>query len=486
MKHTNKIIALVLALMMVLSLATTASAAAMEGELDGGSITITSAVEGATYKAYQILYLESYDADHNAYSYKANSDWAEWLKAQTTFVSVDDDGYVTWVEGASAADFAAAAQTQLAGKTAAGSDTADASGAEITGLKLGYYLVDTNIGALCSLDTTNPNAEVEEKNEVPDIDKEVKEDSNDAWGKVNDADAGQIVEYRATVTVQKGAENYIVHDRMDEALDFVRISSVTVNGQEVADANYDVDYNVSHAEGHKHAGKTCTFDIAFDNDYIADLAAGTQIVILYEGKLNEKALVKTGIPNEIDMQFGDENDSEWTPTIVTKTYTWDLKVIKVDGKDKVTRLAGATFKLTADEAGETPIRFHDMGDNKYRVCADTACAEEHVTEFTTTEAGEIYIECLDADIYYLHEVNAPTGYNKLADPIEVEIKANVVTGETVTMSYSTVEKTIENNAGVELPDTGGIGTTIFYALGGILVVAAVVLLVTKKRMASGK
>jgi len=165
MKNMRKLFAMVLAIIMVMSLATTAFAT-MEGELTGGSITINDAVSGQTYKAYQILYLESYNAAAGTYAYKANSAWAEWL-ATCGYVSIDEQGYVTWVQGKSAADFAKAVQTQLAGKTADKTAVAADGKATLTGLNLGYYLVDTTLGTLCSLDTTNPSVEMEEKNEAP-------------------------------------------------------------------------------------------------------------------------------------------------------------------------------------------------------------------------------------------------------------------------------------------------------------------------------
>ena len=100
----------------------------------------------------------------------------------------------------------------------------------------------------------------------------------------------------------------------------------------------------------------------------------------------------------------------------------------------------------------------------------------------------IAVEGLDADTYYLEETKAPGGYNKLAGPVEVEI-SHTVTDEGVHMTHTlkqdttNVEKVeIENKSGTELPETGGIGTTIFYVLGSILVIGAVVLLITKKRM----
>ena len=238
MKLSRKILSLVLvlALAMVMGLATTAFAdEKSEGTTTNGSITITNALSGETYNAYQILYLESYNAEKKIYAYKANSAWEEWLRTQTTYVSFDSQGYVTWVEGASAADFAKAAKGQLSGKTVAGSVTPTADGsATISNLELGYYLVDSTVGALCELNTTKPSVEIADKNERPTIEKKVQEDSDEKWGDVNDADIGQTVNFKSTVSAKPGAQNYVVHDKMDAALKFDSVTSITAGDTTLA------------------------------------------------------------------------------------------------------------------------------------------------------------------------------------------------------------------------------------------------------------
>ena len=477
MKTTRKLLAMVLAVMMVMSLATTAFAA-MEGELTGGSITIENAQPNQTYSAYQILYLESFDADAGKYAYKANSAWAEWLK-DSGYVNIDDQGYVTWIEGKSASDFAKAAQAQLAGKPADASvdsvTVENVTTAKLVDLKLGYYLVDTTLGTLCSLDTTNPAVVMQEKNEAPTITKEVQEDSTEKWGETNDADVNQVVNFKATITVQKGAENYILHDNMSEGLTYTGVTAVKAGDDDVAAAKYTVT-----APG----ACDCTFEVAFTNEYIASLEAGTEIVVYYSAVLNEDAVVGLpGNPNEVYLQYGDENKPSYTPKDETITYTWDMNVIKYtkNGEAEVL-LAGATFKLSMDAAGENVLKFHALGDNKYEFCADAACDKDHVTEITTDTTGAFYIEGLDADTYYLTETKAPAGYNKLAGPVEVIVVGATVNEETNALEYTTLESKVLNQSGTELPSTGGMGTTLFYILGSVMVLGAVILLVTKRRM----
>ena len=207
MKHARKLASLLLALVMVFALATTAFAT---GET--GSITINDAVVGQTYTIYQILDLESYNASANAYAYKATTAWNGFINSNAikgTYVEVDAQGYVTWKDSADAAAFAKLAQKYAKDKSIAnqGTVTATTTTVSFTGLDLGYYLVDTTLGTLCSLDTTNPDVVMEEKNEVPTNVKTVEEDSTGNYGEKNDADIGQTVNFKSTITAQPGAEN---------------------------------------------------------------------------------------------------------------------------------------------------------------------------------------------------------------------------------------------------------------------------------------
>ena len=484
MKNTKKLASLLLVLVMALALTVPAFA---EGET--GSITINDAVPGQTYKAYQILYLESYNETAKAYAYKANSAWETWLKTQTAYVSFDDQGYVTWVENADAAAFAKAAQVEAAKMTADATATAPAadegkthSTVTFSDLKLGYYLVDTTLGTLCSLDTTNPSVVMEEKNEVPANVKTVQEDSNDAWGATNDADIGQTVNFKSTITAQAGAENYVFHDKMSTGLTYGRVTGITLNGTAVDASNYTVTAPAADGD---------TFDVTFTQTFCDTLKANDKIVISYTATLNENAKVGTeGNPNTSKLSYGDKGDASHTPSGTTPpskttTYTWDVDVLKYANGNETKVLKDAEFVLLNNE--KTKVATVVNGKINGWVAVPAAAADGTVawlanTVLTTDANGKIEIDGLDADTYYLREVKAPAGYNKLKDDIQV-----VITGATTVdgkLTYTTVLAKINNNSGTELPSTGGIGTTIFYVLGSVLVLGAVVLLVTKKRMSN--
>ena len=479
MKLSRKILSLVLALAMVMGLATTAFAEEGGETTTSGSITITNALKGETYNAYQILYLESYDAENNIYAYKANPAWKEWLETQEEYVSVDAQGYVTWVKDAKAADFAKAAKGQLSGKTVAGSVTPTADGsATISNLKLGYYLVDSTVGALCELNTTNPSVEITDKNTKPTIEKKVQEDSDESWGDVNDADIGQTVNFKSTISAKPGARNYLVHDKMDSHLKFDSVTSITAGDTTLAAGE---DYTVVTTG----LNDGCTFHIVFTQTYLDSITADTNIVINYTAKLTSNAVAGTGYVNETWLDYGDKQHTEHD---TTTTYTWKLPIYKyhMDGEAKKA-LAGAEFILY--KGSEENRDYAKVTEGKL-----TGWTKEkaEATKLVSGDDGMIAVEGLDADTYYLEETKAPGGYNKLAGPVKVEISHTVsVEGADMTHTLKqdatdVAEVGIENKSGTELPSTGGIGTTIFYVLGSILVIGAVVLLIAKKRMSASE
>ena len=399
-------------------------------------------------------------------------------------MEVDAQGYVTWVEGADAAAFAKAAQKYAKDSSIAnqGSVTATTTTVSFTGLKLGYYLVDTTLGTLCSLDTTNPSVTMNEKNEVPTNEKEVEEDSKvgsgNAWGSTIDAESGQTVNFKSTITAQAGAENYVFHDTMSAGLTYTGVTGITLNGTTVDASNYTVTAPAADGD---------TFDVTFTQAFCDTLKANDQIVISYTATLNENAKVGLeGNPNESKLSYGDKGDASHTPSGTTPpsktvTYTWDVDVFKytMDGETEKA-LADAKFTLSKNADGSNPIALVSKGNNVYRV-AKTG-ETDTVTEITTDATGKFTIKGLDADTYYLTETAAPAGYNKLAGPVTIVIGENGVVNGTTEAPQGVDEVKVLNQSGAELPSTGGIGTTIFYVLGGVLVVGAAVLLVTKKRM----
>lgn len=484
MRHLKKFIGAVVAALMVFAMTVTPAFAAKGTNDDSGTITINDAEPGHTYNAYQILVLESYDAEAGAYSYKANSGWDEWLKTQGTYVSIDDQGYVTWVNGADVAAFAKAAlaHAEEAKILPDATETAESETVQFSGLNLGYYLVDTTVGTLCSLNTTAPDATMEEKNEVPPVKKEVQEDNGGAWGDKNTAEIGDTVNFRSTIEAKPGAEAYILHDVMSNGLT-LNPESITVSEPaglvKGADANSG-DYHVVTT------GLTddCTFEVVFHQSYLDTITTDTDIIVTYSAVVNENAVVSPSPnPNETKLEFGNAADEEdrFTPPSKTETYTYKVDVVKTDGSDKV--LDGAEFKLYDSKTGGNEISLVKVSDGVYRLAKDG----ETGVEYITTVNGQLEIKGLDANTtYWLEETKAPEGYNKLSERVEIPVKEANIDATVNGGIWQGGGIHVVNKAGSLLPTTGGMGTTIFYVAGGAIVIAVAATLVYRKRMESNQ
>ena len=469
MKHVRVLSRFLLALVMVCVL-TVPAFADQEGVLTGGSITIRNAVPQQVYSAYQILYLESYNKDAGAYAYKANSLWEDWLKTQTSYVHFDDQGYVTWVEGADPAAFAKAAQAAASGKTADATAVASNSTVSFTGLKLGYYLIDTTLGTLCSLDTTNPDMEITEKNAAPENCKTVLEDSTNTYGEKNDADIGQSITFQSTITAQKGAENYVFHDAMSQGLTYTGITGISLNSTAVDSSLYTISAPADDGD---------TFDIVFSQAFCDGLNTGDQIIITYTATVNSSAVIAgDGNPNTSKVSYGDSSNTKFTPDSQTRTYTWDLDILKYANGDETALLKDAEFVLLNSDRTQAAIITGGKLTG-WTAVPDSNSVWPDGTVLVTDDQGRIEIDGLDADTYYLREIKAPDGYNKLKDDQQIIITGAVETDSGWT--YTTILTKINNQSGTELPSTGGMGTTVFYTLGSVLAIGAAAALAVKKR-----
>ncbi len=270
----------------------------------------------------------------------------------------------------------------------------------------------------------------------------------------------------------------------------------------------------------------CTFHVIFDQKWLDGIKANRVIKITYSAVINENAIVidpVTGEP-EIDpltnagrLRYG-RDGSHFTEWDYTQTYVWEFNVLKFDAGDESIVLEGAEFILYKEVGKDTdgnpinsyaiftPVYETDASGNAttvvdYYVFNNWTDDETEATDLVTGADGKIQILGLDADkagtTYYLLETKAPAGYNLLTTPVEVVLTAKEGTGSTgdvvvpleCTVSVDTIEmvdKTVKvaNKQGLELPETGGMGTTMFYWVGGLLTLAAAVLLITRRRLAA--
>ncbi len=496
MKHTRQFFALILALVLTLGLCATAFA----DEAKPGSITISNPAQGKTYEVFKLLDVVEDESDlaNNGFIYKLTADaWADFI---TNVKDGSDNNYFNLFENGGTkyvlanenlkhgiADFAAKAKAYAETNKLAPIKTAkaEAEGAlEISGLDLGYYLVRSDLGILCSLDTTAPNAEVKEKNEATVIVKNVE----DTTKKQNVAEIGTYVKFTIQITVKdKAPVNYKLVDEMTDGLTFVKNETypltVTVNENTLDAANYKVT-ETTEPRG---------FTLAFNNNAEGNasiLKTGDVVTVTYYAQINENAVIADEANvNKAKVEYGTNSHTEYD---TTETYVWKMNIVKYtmeQGTEK--KLAGATFKLSRDAAGAQVIKLVKVDDTTYRLALPTEI-DTAVDTITTGKTGELVINGLADGTYYLTETKAPRGYNLLREPVKVTVNHRAENGKLTETSFvadqtqtdtSGVVK-VENNAGAELPSTGGIGTTVFYVLGSAMALGAVILLVTKKRMAA--
>lgn len=492
MKLVKKMLAITFTFMMIVGMGTNVKA--MEGSQTDtkGTITVSNVLEGHTYKLYKILNLESYSyesgkAEEGNYAYTlAGNAWGDFVKTNSgagEFFTITDNKYVTFNEGEAAT--LAKEAIKFAEDNNLGfitTSTKDRAGNFVfSDLDLGYYLVDSSVGALCNLTTTNPTVTIQEKNGMPTVVKQVKEDSTNIFDSNNTADIGQTVEFQTTITAQAGAHNYVLHDKMSEGLTFDK-ASVTVVLKKNSEAQVTTlaspkDYVIKTTE----LGETdsiCTFHIEFTEEFCNSLNADDQIIVSYSATLNENAVIgDAGNKNDTWLKYGDGTDTTHSST---STYTFKLPVFKYTGVEKK-GLGKAKFTLK-NANGSDSIKFVKVSDATegteltYRV-AKTG-EENTVTEITTPSSGKFTIQGLDADTYLLTEKEQPKGYNKLVSPITVVIEADG--NVKIDASYVNVVE-VENKAGTILPSTGGMGTTIIYMVGAVLVIGSGIVLLSKKK-----
>ena len=478
----KKIISVILSLMLIASLSVTAFAAE-----ETGSITINGVGESTTYEIYKLLDLESYDVDAGAYSYKANAAWATFFATNEAkaYMATDADGYVTWVAAEDDDTKAAFAKLALAYAKANGIDPVKSSEntgefvitgttGKFDGLKLGYYLVDSTMGALCGLTTTNPHASINAKNGIPTIDKQVKEDSTAQWGAANTSDIGQTIEYRVTINVHAGAENYVLHDVMAAGLTYIGVSKIehVVPGTGTHDVTAD-KYEVKTGTAVVTDG--CTFEVHFSKAMCDELETNDKVIVYYTAMLNRNAVINgAGNLNTAWLTFGEGGVSN--EDAVT-TYTYGVDIIKTDSANKL--IDGAQFKIydAANGGNEVAVVLMDDGVTYCRARADETGIAIVVKD------GKVRVVGFDNGTYYLEETEAPDGYNKLSARqkfIVSDANLDAVFNDGVYSTGSGVH--VVNKTGSMLPETGGIGTVLFITFGTIVVLGAGVLLVTKKRM----
>ena len=503
MKYMKKFMALIATLTLALAMAVPAFA---EAATTTYTITINNGT--GTYKAYQIFKGDLYNDT------LSNIEWGDNVtdEGRTKFGNAADKAKTITTE-ADAKAFAVEVAKYL-------TDPAAGTGTDsITGLAAGYYLIkNTSVGDgevyTDYILQVVKNVEVNPKSGKPTLDKQIRHNDNGEWGVVGDNQIGDTVEFRTitTVPIVSGYTEYtyVIHDEMSAGLtsNVHSNNDVTIKvNDEDANKLDEIYYTVTVDP--ENANKfTVTVDVlkAIEDGKMAE---EDTLYTYYTGILNEKAKVYNDgkQDNKAYLEYSnnphDNTTKNVTPEKVVYDWTFKMEVDKVDGESK-TPLSDAKFVLSKEKNcdlgaigddgqphnTENLISLIKNSDGSYTV-APTGYTGPVVKVMT---AGKITIKGLDdATEYYLYETKAPAGYNRLTDAVKFKITATYnATGDnwtSVTAAVNDVEQSsvsvqVANNKGSTLPSTGGIGTTLFYVIGGGLMAVAAVLLVTKKRMNS--
>lgn len=369
----------------------------------------------------------------------------------------------------------------------------------------GYYLIKDKDNTVSGADTYTTyivkvvgNVTITPKSNVPSFEKKVK-DTNDTTGATSDwqdsadYDIGDEVPFKLEGTVASNYADYktyyfAFHDQAEDGLTFNKDSvKVYVDTTEI-NTGYKVVTSTTDGD---------TFDVVFDNlKNIADVKANSKITVEYTATLNDKAVLgNQGNVNTAHLEFSNNPNEEQngfnkpetgnTPedSVIVFTYQVVVNKVKADGE----ALTGAEFTLekvlengtqktvaVVKNADGTTFTFKGLDDGDY------------ILTETVTPATYNTIEPIRFTVTADHKI---TWNGEARDAILTSLSGNVTSGTADFMPDKTegsLTTDVVNQSGATLPGTGGIGTTVFYVIGGLLMAAAAVLLITKKRMNSDK
>lgn len=541
----KKIISVLLALVMTLALSVSALAAG-DYSIKVTNTNESVSIKGNTYYAYKIFDATYDNSKHVAYTIDKDFEGFTYTVDGKSYSGETLINYLaTLTNNSEALDaFAKAALNYVTTKQLSPDGQAVAAG-ESVNISLtapGYYLVsgsatapdNQQVVAACSLTTAKPDATVNPKVDAPSVDKKIQEGDQKVGS--NTASIGDKIDYVVSSKVpnMKGYEKYyfVLNDTMSKGLTFNNDVVVKIGSTTLSEDAYTVTSTVN-------ADKTTSIEIVLKNFIQYKEQAGADITVTYSATLNQDAdLTQTGNINEVKLTYSNNPNYNYkgtdkpnpgepvseTPKTETKTYTTGLKLTKVDGEGKT--LTGAKFEIkgtgvkvvlvnreiykvsengtyymltdgtyTITAPTEDTADSYDSTETKYEkvtvVDKTTVPAEINATAYVNAN-GVLTFEGLAAGEYTITELVAPSGYNLLKEPVEVVITGTpTLTGCAWTVTVDGTKATADgnlwafnvvNNAGTELPSTGGMGTTIFYVLGGVLMAGAFVLLVVRKRM----
>ena len=508
MKRMKRIMALMLAAIMMMAMSVTAFAAG--GAAGTCTLTVNAKggqdLKGQTINLYKLFDVtESGEGQNKNYAYTVNETYKKALASVLNIdeTSKDEDfaaavtklgaDNTTGVQNFANTFTTKALEGKLAATATSGKITEDSNKTSYTfnNLTAGYYLVYVTGGkeiqsSLVTVDATTNTVNL--KTEAPSINKTADKGT---------AEIGQVVKYTVTGAIPDTTGydqyQYIIHDTLSKGLDFVNDETGTVcEGNSVK-----VTVAFTGTTDASTAPTTATIDTDNSKKMSLDLSAwvkanqtnkGKEFTVTYYAKVNANAVVTE--KNNAQLEYGNKpGETTKTTPSEAKTPTYPLDILKKDKKgDK--KLAGAKFSLyrSSEDAKNGKNAIKVSGSNGNYVVDSTSTTTEFESVEEITGAGyNLHVNGLAEGTYYLVETQAPAGYNKLTAPIEIKITKSAdtdVNNWTISKDGATEPDKIidiENSTGSLLPSTGGMGTIIFAVIAAILVLGVAVSFIRDKR-----
>ena len=544
MKKFKKMMAMALAMVMVLAMGVTVFADTPDTvpTAGTGTITVNNAGIGEKYTAYKVLDAKVGANGAIVYPGPVPTGLEDCFQMSSDGVNLEKKGGLSDADLFAKLKTWAATATKTAGPIEATTSTVQFTSLPFGY----YVIVSTmDNGAVISVDSTNPDAVTYEKNTtVPQPEKTVDDTAytigDTITYTVKFPGANYMIPMKGEEPNQvpdpENAQIVTKYEVSDTLPAF--LSDVTVTSIKIGETEYKNDtLNVTNFPGVTSFGTTKKFDIpwatagANAHEWTSKYPNGTEVVITYTAKLTDITQINDANINTVTVQpYVDKPDSDepgpwdenWNDDAEVKTYAAALK--KVDGSTSAKPLAGAKFafkgltvkETVAGEKGNYTVVSYDPTSTtlgtEMEVGADGMLYIIGLDDKTITTPATETTEAVTADVELVgNETVAPAGYNKLTSDVKLkaqvmsseifkltgyrkyDAKGNIIEestttitdGQTVTKNLSDLDAAavkVVNNAGTELPSTGGIGTTIFYVIGAILVLGAGILLVTRRRM----
>ena len=437
---------------------------------DTCSVTVTNANVGQTYRIYKIFDVTTTDSN-----FDANTGYSYTIPATT------DDSRAALVNAvknnAALSGLFSSLNDPEYYQVVSGVLTSDNVKSELVGV-IKTLIEQGGVFTLAGEKTADGSTEVKDKNTVPTLTKQVRfvKSAIDAaafaeettFADTTTAGFGDTVEYQVKVTLPEGSTDIELHDVLPAGITFDAATIKVTSSDGTVTLGLAEDYTVATDSGETFVLKLTADGLAKVNG-TADANGG--FVVTYTGTLNTSATVGTaGNKNAAYVVFG--TNATKTQAATATVYTYSLTVNKVDGSNSP--LEGAVFALSTQNSAGSNIHFGEKATDATPTYPVTADSDTY--KITTDASGAFVITGLKPGTYYLAELQSPRGYNLLASSEVINLDST---------NFTTVQKVI-NEKGTILPGTGGIGTTIFYVVGGVLVVGAVIALVAKKKMSANK